>query len=97
MTSQGRTGRTTRMLEEAKRLAVAGHKVTIIAAHSLEVQRIKQEADRLGCPAGIRFLSVYDFERLRRGRPKDEAVLVDHYAEEYVKGKDTAGFTNKEV
>lgn len=80
MDENRRTGRTTRMMEEAKALARAGKAVYVVAQHT----RILKDEETLRL--GIKFestssLSNFDWLAMRlRGDHPNCVVLVDHYA-----------------
>jgi hypothetical protein len=82
--SPRRTGRTTRMLEEAKRLDAEGKAVYIVVANQREVDRI---LDLLGpdYPSikaeTVSSLCNFHWEDMRlRGAHPNCVVLADHYA-----------------
>lgn len=78
-----RTGRTTRMMEEAKALAQAGKAVYVVATTPILQKYIEDdETLRLGIKfESISSLSNLDWLALRlRGAHPNCVVLVDHYA-----------------
>lgn len=93
-----RTGRTTRMLNEALRLAREGRAVYVLAANCHHVYTLERMSDQLfgngeASSLGIKFevahsLSDFDFETmtLRGAHPKC-VVLVDHYTIECIYAK----------
>lgn len=80
-----KTGRTTRMLEHAKKLAREGRTVYVIADNTRDMHQMEITC---GEPKlGIKFMSVtsvpgyFDWERMRAVGMKEGAiVLVDHHA-----------------
>lgn len=77
------TGRTTRLIEEAKRLASSGFDVYIIVASPYDIARIK--ADLENNPNNIKVLHAnsqnFQWDTLRvYGASPDSIVLVDHNA-----------------
>lgn len=82
-----RTGRTTRMLEHAKQLALAGRAVYVIADNERDLRRLEIECFKTGEPnLGIKFetqqsLGTFDWEQMRLiGAHPNCVVLVDHHA-----------------
>lgn len=82
------TGRTTRMLQEAIRLALAGRAVYVVGANSAHAKTLEAQLAALSPPErhGIKFEDATRFPELdwntmtiRRAHPKC-VVLVDHYA-----------------
>lgn len=76
------TGRTTRMLEHAKRMAGLGQTVYVIAVDARDARRLEM---LIGAPElGINVmpgLSAEEWDRLAvTGASLDSAVLVDHHA-----------------
>lgn len=79
-----RTGRTTRMLEEAKRLAEAGRAVYVVfycTGEAAKMQREHPEFRELGIkfesPASVQ---PFDWKQMRtRGSHPNCVFLVDHY------------------
>jgi len=77
------TGRTTRMLAEAKELAKSGRAVYVIAATQAHARQLKY---MMGCDLGIKIevpssLGNFDWDQMRLlGAHPNCAVLVDHYA-----------------
>lgn len=78
------TGRTTRMLEKAKKLAQEGRAVYILAANRAERSRLKAllGINDLGISVeALSALSNFDWNNLSlRGAHPNCIVLVDHYA-----------------
>lgn len=81
------TGRTTRMLEHAKKLALAGRAVYVIADSERDCRRLEIECFKTGEPnLGIKFetpdsLGNFVWEEMRlRGAHPNCVVLVDHHA-----------------
>ena len=79
-----RTGRTTRMLEHAKRLAAEGRKVRVVTDNYNETRRLEA---LFGHPdLYVRFETLlypgeFDWARMQfTTRTRSEVVLVDHYA-----------------
>jgi hypothetical protein len=84
-----RTGRTTRMLEEAKKLAEGGRAVYIVAAnkkHQLQLAKLLGDGNPYSCVSGIKVetensLSNFDWETLSlKGAHPNCVVFVDHFA-----------------
>ena len=82
-----RTGRTTRMLEHAKQLALAGRAVYVVADNERDSRRMEIECFKTGEPnLGIKFevpgsLGNFVWEEMRlRGAHPNCVVLVDHHA-----------------
>jgi hypothetical protein len=77
------TGRTTRMLDHAKRLEMEGLAVYVIAANPTEVMRLRgllptQTSIKVETPDSCRYL---DWQTLMlRGTHSNCRVLVDHFA-----------------
>lgn len=78
------TGRTTRMLEHAKKLAREGRAVYVIADNTEDARRLQMHC---GEPSlGIKFetpltLGNFDWEQMRiRGAHPNCVVIVDHHA-----------------
>src|SRR5688572_33456709 len=87
ITALRRTGRTTRMLEHAKELALAGRAVYVIADNERDARRLEIECFKTGEPnLGIKFetpgsLGNFDWEEMRlTGAHPNCVVLVDHNA-----------------
>lgn len=79
-----RTGRTTRMLEHAKRLSAERRAVYVIAANEMEVRRLQEligdgnHGIKVETPKDLSNLDWHTLT-LRRAHPNC-VVLVDHYA-----------------
>ena len=81
------TGRTTRMLEHAKQLALAGRAVYVIADNERDIRRLEAECFKTGASnLGIKFETPnspgnFDWEQMRLiGAHPNCVVLVDHHA-----------------
>lgn len=82
-----RTGRTTRMLGEAKRLARAGRAVYVIAASHVHAKQLESTLSTDDLELGIKFETAESpgnfqwepYPHLRGAHPNC-VVLVDHYA-----------------
>ena len=80
------TGRTTRMLEEARRLDEEGRAVYVVCANRDQVERLRRRARDMAIPESVKFetdatLSNLDWGRLwLRGAHPNCVVLIDHYA-----------------
>lgn len=81
-----RTGRTKRMLSEARKLAEQGKAVYVVAATEQHALQLEFEAGEEATKLGIKFETIgslrnLDFETLTlRGAHPNCVVLVDHYA-----------------
>lgn len=81
-----KTGRTTRMLEEAKRLAESGRAVYVIAANDSHARQLERQAGNEYLRLGVKFESPasvgnFDWKELRLlGAHSNCVVLVDHHA-----------------
>lgn len=88
MTEKRGTGRTTRMLTAALRLASEGHRVIVIGANGDHCRHLISVFGAAFEVLGVqvetptsRGRDSFDWESLRpRGEPKESVVLVDHYA-----------------
>lgn len=84
MTKLRRTGRTTRMLEHAKKLAREGRAVYVIADNAMDMRRLEAECNEPSL--GIKFETPhspgnFDWETMRLiGAHPNCVVLVDHHA-----------------
>lgn len=83
---QRQTGRTTRMIEEAKKLAKEGKQVYVIVNDPREGKALK-ERHKIPADAWVVFTTFedvpgYDYRRgvVPNSNPDRVAVLVDHYA-----------------
>lgn len=83
---QRRTGRTSRMLAEAKALARQGRAVYVLAATPADAKRLERMAGADGAGLGIRYESIdgldnLDLEQMRlTGAHPNTVVLIDHHA-----------------
>lgn len=82
-----RTGRTTRMLEEAARLDAKGRAVYVVTADEAQRRRLAAEFEQEHGVTGVKFETeaslgaAWDWKRLRiRGAHPNCVVLVDHHA-----------------
>ena len=77
------TGRTTRMLEEAKIMLEQGHKVVIVAAHHTERDMINGMARQMGLPEGYKVelapkLNIDWLNLTLVDAPPKTQLLIDH-------------------
>lgn len=85
--SQRNTGRTTRMLEEAKRLCSEGREVYIIVANEYERLRIRKLLrDNPGISVETSYSpGDFDWDAMQlRGTNRNCVTLIDHYAIESI-------------
>jgi hypothetical protein len=81
-----RTGRTTRMLAEAVKLAKKGRAVYIIVANASQGRRLEKQCGEAFQRLGIKFetpgsVGNFDWETMTlRGAHPNCVALVDHYA-----------------
>ena len=75
------TGRTTRMLDEAKRMAADGKAVYVIAANELQANELRSLAGESVKVETAKSAGNFDWEQLRLvGAHPNCVTLIDHYA-----------------
>ena len=96
------TGRTSRMLESARRVAQEGRGVYVIAAHQRHAHELRHmlgsDADRIKVETAHGIGQSLDWHTLTlRGAHRNCVVLVDHYTIEFLFEAFNASWSGREA